>query len=58
MLIINIYNGEEMSFQEVEGPWIDAGTFDSLYEATTQIRNYREWKKNDNHIKKESYSKF
>ena len=43
----------EMSFQVVEGPWIDAGTFDSLYEATTQIRNYREWKKNDNTINKE-----
>lgn len=34
-----------MEFQEIEGPWIDAGTFDSLYEATTQVRNYRKWKK-------------
>ena len=34
-----------MEFQEINGPWIDAGTIESLYEATCQIRNYRTWKK-------------
>mgnify|MGYP003125142172 CR=1 FL=1 len=35
-----------MDFVQVDSQWIDAGTHDSLVEATLAIKNYREFKKN------------
>lgn len=34
-----------MSFVKVDSQWIDAGTHDSLVEATLAIKNHRAWKK-------------
>jgi len=34
----------DMEYKMVEGPWVDAGTFDSLHSATNQLINYRAFK--------------
>jgi len=34
----------DMEYKMVDSPWVDAGTFDSLHSATTQIVNYRHFK--------------
>lgn len=39
-------NNSSMSFVTVNSQWIDAGTHDSLVEATLAIKNYRYFKKN------------
>jgi glucose-1-phosphate thymidylyltransferase len=39
-------NNSSMSFVRVNAHWIDAGTHDSLVEATLAIKNYRKFKKN------------
>ena len=40
-----VNNNNSMSFIMVDAQWIDAGTHDSLVEATMAIKNYRHWKK-------------
>ena len=37
-------NNSKMSFVQVDSPWIDAGTHESLVEATLSIKNHRAWK--------------
>lgn len=39
-------NYSQMGFVTVDAQWIDAGTHDSLVEATLAIKNYREYKSN------------
>lgn len=35
----------DLEFKIIEGPWIDAGTFESLHSASNQVINYRAFKK-------------